>query len=78
MLHGQFDLDHMETVQPGMNCDSKDLPTNIPVLSHVKALREKDTEQNGTNHRPRLINGQAGFRPGMSCTKTLVNLTQHI
>ena len=32
-------------------CHSKELPTNIPRVSHVQTLRNNDTEQNCTNHR---------------------------
>ena len=32
-------------------CDSKELHTNIPLVSYVQTLRKKDTEQNSTNHR---------------------------
>ena len=45
--------------------DSKELPTYIPLMSHVQTLRKNDTEQ-------------VGFRSGKSCTSQLLNLTQHI
>ena len=32
-------------------CESKELPTNIPLVSYVQTLRKNDTEQNSTNHR---------------------------
>ena len=32
-------------------CDSKELSTNIPLVSYVRTLRKNDTEQNSTNHR---------------------------
>ena len=32
-------------------CDSKELQTNIPLVSYVQTLRNNDTEQNNTNHR---------------------------
>ena len=45
----------METVQDYRHteglCDSKDLQTNIPLVSYVQTLRKNDTEQNSTNHR---------------------------
>ena len=31
--------------------DSKELPTNIPLVSYVQPLQNNDTEQNSTNHR---------------------------
>ena len=48
----------METVQNYRHteaweglCDSKELQTNIPLVSYVQTLQKNDTEQNGTNHR---------------------------
>ena len=46
----------METVQDYTEaweglCDSKELQTNIHVVSYVQTLRKNDTEQNSTNHR---------------------------
>ena len=32
-------------------CDSKELQTNIPLVSHVQTLRKNDAEQNNTNHQ---------------------------
>ena len=32
-------------------CDSKELPTNIPLVSYVQTLRKNDSEQNITNHK---------------------------
>ena len=31
-------------------CDSKELPTNIPLVSYVQTQRKNDTEQNRTNY----------------------------
>ena len=49
----------------------------LPLISHVQALRNNDTEQNSTNH---LTTHQrtCRFRPGKSCTTQLSNLTHHI
>ena len=32
-------------------CNSKELQTNIPLVSYLQTLRKNDTEQNSTNHR---------------------------
>ena len=47
-------------------------------MPHVQTIRTIDPEQNSAYHRKHLIKEQAGFRPGMSCTSQLLNLTQHI
>ena len=57
------DYRHMET-RKGLS-DSKELPTYIPLMSHVQTLQKNDMEQ-------------AGFRTDKSCTSHLLNLTQHI
>ena len=43
------DYRHTETWE-GL-CDSKELQTNIPLVSYVQTLRKNDSEQNNTNHR---------------------------
>ena len=77
MLHGEYDPNHMGTIQDYRHIetrkgliDSKELPTYILLMSHVQTLQKNDTEH--------LINEQAGFRSGKSCTSQLLNLTQHI
>ena len=48
----------METVQDYRHtkaweglCNSKELQTNIPLVSYVQTLRKNNTEQSSTNHR---------------------------
>ena len=48
----------METIQDNRHIetreglfDSKELPTYIPVMSHVQTLQKNDTEQDSTCHR---------------------------
>ena len=43
------DYRHIET-REGL-FDSKELPTYIPLMSHVQTLRKNDTEQDSTCHR---------------------------
>ena len=57
--------------------NSKELPTDIPIVPYVHTLRKNDTEQNSTNQQ-HLLQEYAGFRPGKSCTSQLLNITQHI
>ena len=67
----------MDTQQDSISL-LKTLPTNITLVSYVQTLPKNDTEQNSTNHRTHLIKEQTGFGPGKSCTRHLLNLTQHI
>ena len=38
-------------LKPGKDFDSKELPTYIPLMSHVQILRKNDTEQDSICHR---------------------------
>ena len=70
------DYRHIET-REGL-FDSKELPTHIPLMSHVQTLRKNDTKQDSTCIEQHLIKEQACFRSGKSCTSQPLNLTQHI
>ena len=54
------DYRHTETWE-GL-CDSKELQTNIPLVSYVQTLRNNDTEQNSTNHRTAPNKGTGRFQ----------------
>ena len=70
------DYRHIETRKERF--DFKELPTYIPLMSHVHTLRKNDTEQDTTCHRTTPNQGTGCFRSGKSCTGQLLNLTQHI
>ena len=59
-------------------CDSKELYTNIPLVSYVQTLQKMILNRIAPTIEQHLIKEQAGFRPGKSCTSQLLNLTQHI
>ena len=42
--------------------DSKELPTYIPLMSHVQTLRKNDTEQDSTCHRTTANQGTGRFQ----------------
>ena len=60
-------------------CNSKELPSNIPLVSHVQNLRKKDIlNRIAPTIELHLIKAHAGFIPGKSYTSQLLSITQHI
>ena len=58
--------------------DSKELPTYIPLMSHVQTLRRMILNRIAPAIEQHLIKEHTGFRSGKSCTSQLLNLIQHI
>ena len=68
-IYTRLTADHMETIQDYCHFetrvgrfDSKELPTYIPLMSHVQTLRKNDTEQDSTCHRTTPNQGTCRFQ----------------
>ena len=64
-------------LKPGKDSKSKELQTNIPLVSY-ELYEIMILNRIAPTIEQHLIKEQVGFRPGKSCTSQLLNLTQHI
>ena len=55
--------------------DTKELPTNLPPVSHVQRYERIILNRIAPTIELHLIKELDGFRPGKSCTSQLMNLT---
>ena len=84
ILQMKLDPQDMESIQDDCHTQarerlsySEELQTNIRLMSDVHTIR-MILNRIVSLVEQRIIKEQTSFRPGMSCTSQLLNLTQHI